>query len=62
MLDEFPGQIDIIERKITEAENIARCGKMGIANLPTIVINGEVKYISIIPNRVELKNAVKEVL
>ena len=62
MLEEFPGGVEIVERKITEMENIARCGKMGIANLPTIAINGVVKYISVIPNKQELKAAVSEVI
>lgn len=35
-------------------EDIARTRKMGIANLPTMCINGEQKYISIIPNKQEL--------
>jgi len=62
MLAEFPGKVEVIERKITEAENIARLGKMGIANLPTIAINGKVKYISVIPNKEELKTSVEESL
>ena len=62
MLKEFPGKVEIVERKITEPENIARLGKMGISNLPTIAVNGEVKYISLIPNREELKAAVKAAL
>ena len=41
-------------------EDIARTRKMGIANLPTMCINGEQKYISIIPSKEELIEAVKE--
>jgi uroporphyrinogen decarboxylase len=62
MISAFPGKVEVVERKITEPENIARLGKMGIANLPTIAINGEVKYISVIPHREELKSAVEETL
>lgn len=40
-------------------EDIARTRKMGIANLPTMCINGEQKYISIIPNKQELIAEVK---
>lgn len=40
-------------------EDIARTRKMGIANLPTMCINGEQKFISIIPSREELVEAVK---
>lgn len=62
MIAEFGDGIEIVERKITEPENIARLGKMGVANLPTIAINGNVKFISVIPNREEMKAAVQEVL
>lgn len=41
-------------------EDIARTRKMGIANLPTMCINGEQKFISIIPSKEELIEAVKE--
>ncbi|MCK5157147.1 MAG: thioredoxin family protein [Spirochaetales bacterium] len=49
--------VKVIERKITEPENIARLGKMGVSNLPTIAINGKVSFISIIPNKLELIEA-----
>lgn len=55
----FGDKIEVIERKITVMENIARLGKLGVVNLPTIVINGDVKFISLIPNRDELKEAVQ---
>ena len=41
-------------------DDIARTRKMGIANLPTMCIDGEQKYISIIPSKEELIEAVKE--
>jgi uroporphyrinogen decarboxylase len=41
-------------------EDIARTRKMGIANLPTICIAGEQKYISIIPSRDELMEAISQ--
>ncbi len=62
MVAEFGDKVEIIERKITKVENIVRLGKLGVANLPTICINGEVKFISVIPNREELKVAVQAAL
>ena len=41
-------------------EDIARTRKMGISNLPTMCIDGEQKFISIIPSREELVKAVEE--
>ncbi len=58
----FGDAIDMIEYKFTEKENIARCMKMGVKNLPSIYINGELKFASIIPSKEELENALKAVL
>lgn len=58
----FGDQIDMIEYKFTEKENIARCKKMGVKNLPSIYINGQLKFSSIVPSKEELEAAIKEVL
>ncbi len=58
MVSEFGDKVKIIERKITEPENIARLDLLGVANLPSICINGEVKFVSVIPNRDELKECI----
>ncbi len=59
---EFGDEIDVIEYKYTEKENIARCKKMGVPNLPSIYINGTLKFRSIIPSRDELFAAIREKL
>lgn len=41
-------------------EDIARTRKMGISNLPTMCINGEQVYISIIPSKQELLDQIKK--
>jgi len=43
-------------------DDIARTRKMGVVNMPTLCIDGEQKFISIIPTRDELVDAVKEAL
>jgi len=58
----FGDAIDMVEYKFTEKVNIARCMKMGVKNLPSIYINGELKFSSIIPSKEELENAIKAVL
>lgn len=58
--DEIKNIAEIREYKYFIKEDIARTRKMGIANLPTMCIDGEQKYISIIPSRDELVNSVKE--
>lgn len=48
------GAVDMVEYKITKAENIARLMKMEVKNLPAILINGELKFSSLIPPQQEL--------
>ena len=58
----FGEQIDMVEYKFTLKENIARCVKMGVKNLPCIYINGTLKFSSIIPSKEELESAINAVL
>ncbi len=58
----FGDKIDIIEYKYTIKENIARTRKMGLTNLPTLVINGKVKWVSIIPSRDQLVAEIEKLL
>ncbi len=51
-------RVEVVERKITKPENIVRLGKMGVSNLPAMAINGKVAFVSIIPNRQELLEAI----
>jgi len=55
---QFGDKIDVIEYKYTIKENIARCIKMGVSNLPSIYINGKLEYSSIIPNKEELNGKI----
>ncbi len=58
----YGDKIDVVEYKFTEKENIARCKKMGVSNLPSIYVNGELKFSSIIPKRDELEAVINEVM
>lgn len=49
--EHYGSTIDVVEYKFTDKENIARVKKMGVKQLPSIYINGELKYSSIIPSR-----------
>jgi uroporphyrinogen decarboxylase len=42
-----------VEYRITSRENVARMMKMGIKNLPCILVNGELKFSSLIPGQPE---------
>ena len=58
--DSLEGQVEMVEYKITQPENVARMKKMGIKNLPCILINGELRFSSLIPSQRELIEAIKE--
>ena len=56
------GEVEMVEYKITQAENVARMLKMGIKNLPCILINGDLRFSSLIPSQQELLAALDEYL
>ncbi len=58
----YGDKIDMVEYMFTEKENIARCMKMEVPNLPSMYINGQLKYRSIIPSSEELHTAIDEAL
>ena len=60
--DALPGKMDLVEYKITRPENIARLMRMGVKNLPAILINGELKFSSLIPGQHELLAAIQPYL
>ena len=60
--DYFGDKIDIIEYKYTIRENVARCKKMGITNLPTMVINGQIRHVSMIPDSKALREEIEALL
>lgn len=60
--EKYGDKIDVVEYKFTIKENIARCMKLGVKNLPSIYINGKLKFSSIIPSKDELEKAINEVM
>lgn len=56
----YGDRIDMVEYKFTKKENIARFKKMGVTNLPSIYINGSLKFKSIIPSADELHAALED--
>jgi len=59
---EYGEDVEVVEYKYTVLEDIARTKKMGVQKLPSIYINGELKWSSIIPSRDELFKEVKKVM
>lgn len=58
--EEIKDIADYVVYKYCIKEDIARTMKMGLKNLPTMCINGEPKWISIIPSKEELIAEVKK--
>ncbi len=58
----FGDKIDLVEYKWIKLENIHRAKKLNIEHLPCILINGEVKYSSIIPAKDKLYNEIEKYL
>lgn len=58
----FGEKVKIEEYKYTSRENIARTKKMGVKNLPSLYINGELAYASIVPNRAALIERIEKCL
>ena len=61
-METFGDAIDLVEYKFIYKENVARCIKMGVPNLPSLYINGKLMYRSIIPTRAELEGAIREAI
>ena len=61
-VNELAGQVDLVEYKFTRAENVARVIKMGVKNLPSLYINGELKFSSLIPSNRELLEEIRKAI
>jgi uroporphyrinogen decarboxylase len=59
---EMGGEVQMVEYKFTKAENVARVMKLGVKNLPSLYINGELKFSSIIPSNRELVEEIKKAM
>jgi uroporphyrinogen decarboxylase len=59
-VEELGDAVRMVEYKITTPENIARMMKMGIKNLPSMLINGDLRFSSLIPSNSELIAAIGE--
>ena len=55
-------QLDNPHKLVEVKEDIARMKKMGVPNLPSVYINGKMKFRSIIPSKDELEAAIREVM
>lgn len=54
------GRVSVREHKITTHDGLAYMSKLGVANLPTICIDGEARFVSIMPDANTLVRALGE--
>lgn len=57
---ELPDLIEIREHKITTRDGLAHMAKLGVGQIPTICIDGEVKFPSLIPDIDTLIKAIQD--
>ena len=57
---DFGDKVKYQEHKVKNKEGVACMLELGVSNIPTICIDGEIKYVSIIPDVEELKASIKE--
>jgi MtaA/CmuA family methyltransferase len=55
-------KVEWTEYKVKEKESVVRMIKLGVQNIPTICIDGVIKYISIIPSVEELRKSIIEAI
>ncbi|MGI5958821.1 MAG: uroporphyrinogen decarboxylase family protein [Massiliimalia sp.] len=60
--EHFGDKVDMVIYKYTIKEDIARFAQMGVKQLPSIYINGELAYSSIIPSKAEFIQKVEEAI
>ena len=58
--DKFKDFAEYIEYKLTVKGTIPRVKKMGLKNLPAICVDGDIKWVSIIPSEEEFLNVIRE--
>ncbi len=56
----FGDKVQVVERSIMSKETLAYITKVGLANLPTIMIEGDIKHISLIPPVEKLAGEIEE--
>jgi MtaA/CmuA family methyltransferase len=54
--------VKVVEHKIKQKEGVACMIKLGASNVPTIIVDGEIKYVSILPDNAELTACFKAAL
>lgn len=55
-------KVQIIEHKVKDKESVVCMIKLGVSNIPTICIDGEIKFVSIIPDVPSLRKEIVDTI
>lgn len=58
----YGDKVRVVERSIMNPESLAFMAKVGLANLPSLLVNGVVKHISLIPTVEKLREEIEEAM
>ncbi|MFW5992166.1 MAG: uroporphyrinogen decarboxylase family protein [Halanaerobiaceae bacterium] len=58
--DNLKQKVELREYKIKEKEAVSRMKKLGVQSIPSVLIDGEVKYDSVTPSKEELKEEIMD--
>ncbi|MFQ3621838.1 MAG: hypothetical protein SNJ78_12960 [Spirochaetales bacterium] len=58
----FKGKVDLVEYNYPVRENFARSQAMGVKQLPSLYINGQLAYSPLIPAVEELVDRIQKVM
>lgn len=60
--EKFEGRVVVVEHKVKNHDGIGAMKRLGVTNIPTICIDGEARYVSLIPDHPALVAALKDTL
>ena len=58
----YGDKVKVVERSIMFPENLAFVSKVGLTNLPSLLVNGVIKHISLIPTVEKLREEIEEAM
>ncbi|RNC29362.1 MAG: Uroporphyrinogen decarboxylase [Candidatus Dichloromethanomonas elyunquensis] len=58
----FGDKIEVVEYRYNNLEDISRTKEMGVKQLPSLYVNGQLKYSSIIPSLDDLRKEIEDVM
>lgn len=58
----YGDKVKVVERSIMNPESLSFMKKVGLANLPSLLVHGEIKHVSLIPTTEKLKEEIDEAL